>query len=131
MQDPSSGVYNNKMKSVLKAEIFGRVQGVGFRMFVKRHADRLGLTGIVSNSDHGTVEVIARGGEEKLHDFLSKIKKGPLFANVSKVEYSFESYAENFDEFTVVRDESGIIYDQKKAFTNFIRNLLRLNHGRS
>lgn len=41
-----------------------------------------------------------------------------MFAKVNKVDYSFGYCAENFDGFSVVRDERGIIHDQKNAFTN-------------
>ena len=34
----------------------GRVQGVGFRMFVQQHASELGLTGWVRNMEDGSVD---------------------------------------------------------------------------
>ena len=37
----------------------GLVQGVGFRYFVYRSADRLGLSGFVRNLPDGRVEVVA------------------------------------------------------------------------
>jgi hydrogenase maturation protein HypF len=46
----------------------GRVQGVGFRPFVYRLAQSLGLTGWVRN-DSGAVEVHAEGQPERLRDF--------------------------------------------------------------
>ncbi len=42
----------------------GRVQGVGFRFFVERHANELGLRGYTRNLDDGRVEVYAAGSRE-------------------------------------------------------------------
>ena len=46
----------------LTARITGRVQGVGFRWWVRRHADALGLSGWVMNdNDERAVELVAEG----------------------------------------------------------------------
>ena len=63
----------------------GRVQGVGFRWFVRVHARRLGLSGWVANRPDGTVEIAAEGDEQKLADLRSKIARGPDGAQVSDV----------------------------------------------
>ena len=39
----------------------GRVQGVGYRYFVLRQAEELGLAGFARNLPDGSVEVIAEG----------------------------------------------------------------------
>ena len=53
--------------------ISGRVQGVGFRWFVQRVAEKLKLVGHAKNLFNGSVEVIAFGErgvlEELLEDF--------------------------------------------------------------
>lgn len=112
------------MIEALEAEIFGRVQGVGYRIFVKAEAEKFGLKGHVSNTDHGTVKLIACGKKDKLEEFLSKLRSGPLFAKVDKVDYSFGYCDEKFDGFSIIRDKRGIIRDQRKAFTNFLTKLL-------
>ncbi|WP_163547052.1 acylphosphatase [Candidatus Frankia nodulisporulans] len=43
------------------ARVCGRVQGVGFRDYVRTRARRLGLVGSATNVSDGTVEVIAEG----------------------------------------------------------------------
>ena len=63
----------------------GRVQGVGFRWFVRVHARRLGLGGWVANRPDGTVEIAASGEEEKLAELRSKVARGPEGAEVSAV----------------------------------------------
>ena len=46
--------------------VSGRVQGVGYRYFVLREAERLGLAGFARNLPDGRVEVVAEGAEEVL-----------------------------------------------------------------
>jgi acylphosphatase len=66
--------------------ISGLVQGVGFRWYVKRRADRLGLAGWVRNLPAGQVEVVAKGPEEILAEFQELLEKGPPAARVERVE---------------------------------------------
>jgi len=66
-------------------EIRGRVQGVGFRWFLKETARRLDLGGWVSNRSDGLVEVAAAGDAHALEKFAAKAKKGPPGAIVEEV----------------------------------------------
>lgn len=68
--------------------VHGRVQGVGFRYFVARHANRLGLTGWVRNLPDGRVEVLAGGAPERLGELESSLKVGPPHAWVEGMEIS-------------------------------------------
>ena len=68
--------------------VSGRVQGVGFRYFVLRQAELLGLAGWVRNLDSGQVEVRALGTRAQ-HDSLEQVlRKGPRFSAVTDVEKS-------------------------------------------
>lgn len=69
-----------------KILVFGVVQGVGFRYFVQRIADQLGINGWVMNTFEGNVEIIAEGNITVLENFIGRIKDGPRGANVSKLE---------------------------------------------
>ncbi len=64
----------------------GRVQGVGFRWFVLRAAQRLGVTGWARNLWDGGVEVMGQGTLSMLHDFEKELHKGPLVSDVENVE---------------------------------------------
>ena len=57
--------------------ISGRVQGVGFRYFVRRAAGRLGVTGWVRNLASGEVEAEGQGAEEVLEMFEVELRRGP------------------------------------------------------
>ena len=56
--------------------ITGRVQGVGFRPAVYRIARSLGLSGVVYNDTKG-VTVELQGAEEKIAEFLVRLRSGP------------------------------------------------------
>ncbi|MGD1098178.1 MAG: acylphosphatase [Bryobacteraceae bacterium] len=66
--------------------ICGRVQGVGFRYFAERAARELGVTGWARNLDDGCVEVHANGTTRQLDDLESRLRQGPLRADVRSVE---------------------------------------------
>lgn len=58
--------------------ITGRVQGVGFRSFVRRLAREMGLTGEVWNTRGGAVEAIVQSDDaSKLEEFRNKLQFGP------------------------------------------------------
>jgi acylphosphatase len=60
----------------------GRVQGVGFRYFVREYAQIEGLHGWVTNRADGAVEVFAEGERESLRRFEMQLRKGPPAARV-------------------------------------------------
>ncbi len=66
--------------------ISGRVQGVGFRWFVLREAQQLGVTGWARNLWDGRVEVMGQGTLPMLHDFQKGLQKGPVLSHVENVE---------------------------------------------
>ncbi len=51
----------------------GFVQGVGYRYFVKRTADSLGVKGFVMNKDDGSVLVVAQSDPDSLEKFEASI----------------------------------------------------------
>ncbi|MGH9488502.1 MAG: acylphosphatase [Terriglobales bacterium] len=66
-------------------EVFGRVQGVGFRFFAQRQAQTLRLRGWVRNRDDTAVEVYAEGSEHALDEFERELRRGPATASVSRL----------------------------------------------
>lgn len=64
----------------------GRVQGVGFRWFVWREAERLGLGGFARNLRDGTVEVVSQGPDDALDRLEQALRRGPSGARVDAVE---------------------------------------------
>ncbi|MEX2303317.1 MAG: acylphosphatase [Bryobacterales bacterium] len=66
--------------------VSGRVQGVGFRYFVQRAAQELGLQGYVKNRADGTVETYASGTPERLEAFKKRLWEGPGLSRVDNVQ---------------------------------------------
>lgn len=66
--------------------VTGRVQGVGFRWFVRQTASDLGLRGTVRNARDGSVEVVADGTPEAVDEMERRLRRGPRSAVVEGVE---------------------------------------------
>jgi acylphosphatase len=66
--------------------ISGRVQGVGFRWFVARQAEQLGIRGWTRNLPDGRVEVVGRGAASAVAAFERAIARGPRISRVDSVE---------------------------------------------
>lgn len=60
----------------------GRVQGVGFRMFVQQNAMNLGITGWVKNMSDGTVTMELQGSQEAIDRLEAIIREGNYFIKV-------------------------------------------------
>jgi acylphosphatase len=69
----------------LHCVVQGRVQGVGFRAFVRARAVSLALTGWVRNVGYDRVEIIAEGPRERLEALLTDLRRGPSMAHVQSV----------------------------------------------
>lgn len=66
--------------------VSGRVQGVGFRWFVHRHAARLRLSGWAENLIDGRVEVVASGPDDALDELEGLLRRGPSRADVTELD---------------------------------------------
>ena len=62
------------MKKQVHVYFTGRVQGIGFRFTCQDIARGMGITGWVKNLPNGRVEITAESDEEKLSEFISRLK---------------------------------------------------------
>ena len=74
------------MKSVRRYRVTGRVQGVGYRAFVWRQAQDLGLDGWVRNNPDGSVELLVAADEMGHQSLEQRLREGPRWASVAGVE---------------------------------------------
>jgi len=70
----------------VKLKIYGKVQGVGMRYFIKRKADNLKVFGYAKNLPDSTVEALLIGDNDNINYLIEDIKVGPSLAKVSKIE---------------------------------------------
>lgn len=71
--------------SRVRLRVTGRVQGVGFRWFVKETARRLDLAGWVRNDPDGSVLIETEGPVDDVERLRSAVRKGPPGAWVEAV----------------------------------------------
>ncbi|HDQ16602.1 MAG TPA: acylphosphatase [Candidatus Vogelbacteria bacterium] len=90
------------MEKRLEANITGRVQGIGFRFFIKNQADDLGLIGFVRNLEDGSVQVVAEGEEKKLSKFEDILRKGSNYSLIEKFDINYFSALEEYDKFSIL-----------------------------
>jgi acylphosphatase len=81
--------------------IRGRVQGVGFRFFVLRHARALGLRGWVRNRADGAVEAEAEGRHADLEAWTALLREGPTGASVSALQETWSEGEATYRDFDV------------------------------
>lgn len=101
MSDPATPPSPEPAPRRLEAVVHGRVQGVGFRMFVVDLARDLGLVGWVANESDGRVRCLAEGSTRALEDLLAALREGPRGAIVTRVEAAWTSPTREFGRFTV------------------------------
>ena len=95
-------------------KVYGIVQGVGFRPFVSRLADRMGIFGTVANKGP-YVEIFAQGDESALGAFREEIlHRPPIRAAVLKLDTEVSDADENFTCFDIIESEK----EQGKIFVS-------------
>ncbi len=84
--------------------VYGIVQGVGFRPFVSRIADRAGVTGSVANKG-SYVEIFLNGSPEARKQFLYDLEHcAPERSSILKIDVS-ECARRPFDRFAIIESE--------------------------
>lgn len=89
------------MKIAKKFVISGSVQGVGFRFFAERVANRLGICGYVRNLWDGNVEVYAIGDVASLEELKRHLAEGPRSARVTSVQETDEPVSKHYNRFVI------------------------------
>lgn len=89
-------------KAALRVVVCGQVQGVMFRDFTRRQAERLGLSGYVRNLPGGrAVEIEAEGERARLEEILKIVQRGPPRAVVESVSPTWGEYSGRYRDFSI------------------------------
>lgn len=67
-------------------KVTGLVQGVSYRAYARRCADRKGMAGYVKNLSSGDVEVVLQGSKTEVERILNDLKKGPAGCVVTGIK---------------------------------------------
>ncbi len=82
--------------------VYGLVQGVGFRPFVARTAESLGIYGNVRNSG-GIVKIYAEGQEEAVEEFIHRLSFMPPFGTrIDRIEKSPAAESGKEKKFSII-----------------------------
>ena len=86
-----------------RAEIIvnGYVQGVGFRYFVLRNAERLKLKGYTQNLYSGEVYTVVEGERAIIEELFKIIRIGPSHADVANASINWSEYKNEFIRFEI------------------------------
>ena len=86
---------------VLKAKVYGKVQGVWIRKYTLDSARDIGVVGMVKNLVDGTVLVNASGKDENLRKFKELLENGSPNSRVDKIDYSWEDSSIKYSTFEI------------------------------
>jgi acylphosphatase len=73
------------MDVTLHLNIAGRVQGVGYREYLRAEALRAGVTGWVRNRRDGSVEALLQGPRAAVDEVVAWARRGPPAAHVTQL----------------------------------------------
>ncbi len=86
-----------------KITITGEVQGIGYRYFAEKEAQKLKLTGWVRNLPDGNVEITAEGEKNILENFVNILKTKHGWAKIDDIKISGTEIAKKeFSDFNII-----------------------------
>ena len=82
--------------AIARLLVFGNVQGVGFRAYVKQIARNMRINGFARNLDDGSVEIYAQAAKQEINSFAGRLSiqgdpENPLSLHVARIELIFEN----------------------------------------
>ncbi|MFQ3188550.1 MAG: acylphosphatase [Gammaproteobacteria bacterium] len=85
----------------IKGYVEGRVQGVGFRYFVKNNANQLNVAGYAKNLPDTRVEFVLQGEQAAITSLLQIINRGPSNSSVKSLESQLQDTDEHYRNFSI------------------------------
>lgn len=89
-------------KVCTKFVVHGFVQGVGYRYFAYKSAQKYNIVGYAKNLLDGTVEVVAKGDKDKVDLFKLELMRSPVRSRVDRITEEECTIDKEFDSFNVI-----------------------------
>ena len=90
------------MNKIARLIITGKVQGVGFRAFVRNRAMKNNVTGWVKNQDDGSVEALFSGSQEDINKLIEITRRGTPWSKVSDVLVTYSDDDDKYSSFEIL-----------------------------
>jgi acylphosphatase len=84
------------MKRCVRITVYGKVQGVGYREHIQKHAKQFRVEGSIQNADDGSVLIYASGAAEALDDLIDHIWQGSRSSKIEEVAIEIAPRARDF-----------------------------------
>ncbi len=86
----------------IHALVKGQVQGVGYRAFTQHQGRQRHLGGWVRNLSNGQVELEVEGPPTSIDEFLTALREGPTFAEVTDIQVQKVTVMNDPTEFIII-----------------------------
>ncbi len=92
---------NHKKPITYELVVSGKVQGVGYRWYIRSEAQKYGFKGRVRNLYDGTVRILVQGDEAQLEAFIDSLKFGNGYSTVKSITKSVLHTEKTFGGFRI------------------------------
>ncbi len=89
------------MQITSEITVTGKVQGVGYRYFVAKRANQIGLKGFVKNLPDGDVVLQAQGSKSDIETLIDFLKIGPKLSRVDSVIVKWLDSSPEYSSFSI------------------------------
>ncbi len=107
--------------------VTGRVQGVGFRQWVRKQAVALDLSGYVENQGRTGVHIVVAGDKERVKEFSELCKTGPPRAKIDNVSLGASEKA-IVTGFRIISQENKLLNTFRKLPRAIVRKVKKLKN---
>jgi len=90
------------MEERVRVLVYGKVQGIGYRSFVRKYAKMLGLKGYVRNLPENKVEAVFCGDKKDIERMIEIMKKNHPLAEVKDIKVEKIDIETNFSDFHII-----------------------------
>lgn len=83
-------------KKCIRITVYGKVQGVGYREFVKKHATAENIEGFIQNVEDGSVLIVAAGLPDNLDNLVDHVYQGSPKSSIEEVAIEIATNTKDF-----------------------------------